>query len=311
MQFWLAPLHGITNYHFRNCLLRHTGVMTTAITPFLPVQELKKLNVRKWNDVLPENNIGYTIIPQLIGNIPPHFTDTIFELQQLGYQRFNWNVGCPSLQVVRKQRGCGLMPLPEKVEAVVKKVVKNTNCRFSLKIRLGMYETTESIEIVKRLNDYPLDFIAVHPRLGVQQYEGTPDWDFYQQLSELSVNQIIYSGDIFNVSIYEQLRQRFPDLKVCLLGRGILRNIFLAEELSGQGNSSNEVRLQRFIDFYNDLCNTLLSYRSPYGTLAEMKELWHYFAVFFSIPSEELQKILRITDWQQFDDYVRRHYFCD
>ena len=81
-----------------------------AVTPFLAAQELAKLNVRKWLDIQPANNTGMPIIPQLMGNEPRQMTDTLKALSTLGYQQVNWNIGCPSAQVVRKQRGCGLMP---------------------------------------------------------------------------------------------------------------------------------------------------------------------------------------------------------
>jgi len=304
MNFWLAPLHGITNYHFRNCLARHTQGISTAITPFLPVQSHERLNVKKWNDILPENNTCFFTIPQLIGNAPSHFVDTIVELQQFGYQHFNWNIGCPAQQVVRKQRGCGLMPFPEKVEEVVEKVLTHTHCGFSVKMRLGMYSIEESYQIIQRLNNYPLDNIIVHPRLGIQQYEGIPDHHYFHQVMELSKNQVIYSGDIFDGSSYQKLRQHFPKLETVLLGRGILRNIFLAEELTNE-ITIEENRYHRFSDFYNDLSVTLLSYRSKNGALSQMKELWHYFCVFFSLPPEELQKILRINSWREFDGYIQ------
>ena len=77
MEFWLAPLHGITHYHFRNCLNRHVEGISVAVTPFLPVEAAGRLNVKKWVDIQPDNNVGLDIIPQLIGNTPSHFVDTI------------------------------------------------------------------------------------------------------------------------------------------------------------------------------------------------------------------------------------------
>ena len=81
MEFWLAPLHGITHYHFRNCLNRHVEGISVAVTPFLPVEAAGRLNGKKWVDIQPDNNVGLDIIPQLIGNTPSHFVDTIRALQ--------------------------------------------------------------------------------------------------------------------------------------------------------------------------------------------------------------------------------------
>lgn len=299
-KFVLAPLHGITNYHFRNCLKRHVGGFDMAVTPFLAVQETAKLNVRKWPDIQPENNVGLEVIPQLIGNVPTHFTDTIRELQKLGYRRFNWNIGCPSAQVVRKQRGCGIMPFPERVEAVVKAVTEQTDCAFSVKMRLGWKSAAEGLEIVERLNAYPLDFIAIHPRLGVQEYEGVPDLTAFGEMYRRTRQRVIYSGDIFDLASYRQLMEAFPDLQSVMLGRGMLRNIFLAEELTAGHPLAEDEKRERFAAFYDDFAQTMVAARGEHGTLSLLKELWHYFAVFFQLSEEELRGLLRINEYAEF-----------
>ena len=52
MKLWLAPLHGITNYYFRNLLCRHAEGVDKAIAPFIPVRSKEKLNPEKWKDLL-------------------------------------------------------------------------------------------------------------------------------------------------------------------------------------------------------------------------------------------------------------------
>ena len=271
-----------------------------AVTPFLPVGSAAQLNVRRWRDVAPENNTACETIPQLIGNNPPHFVDTIRELQKLGYQRFNWNIGCPAAQVVRKQRGCGIMPHPAWVEDVVKLVSEETDCRFSVKMRLGLRSADEGLEIVERLNKYPLDFIAVHPRLGVQQYEGVPDMDIFQKIYNISANPLVYSGDIFDIPSYQHLTERFPGVSGVMLGRGVLRNPFLSEELLAGAPLPEEVRMQRFEVFYNEYVTLLRQVRGEQGSLSVLKELWHYFAHFFGLTEPALHSLLRLTDYHEF-----------
>ncbi len=300
MELWLAPLHGITNYHFRNCLYCHASGFEVAVTPFLPVGSSAQLNVRRWRDVAPENNTACETIPQLIGNNPPHFVDTIRELQKLGYNRFNWNIGCPAAQVVRKQRGCGIMPHPSWVEDVVKLVTEETDCRFSVKMRLGLRAPDEGLEIVERLNRYPLDFVAVHPRLGVQQYEGLPDLDSFRKIYELSSNPLIYSGDIFDIPSYQKLLACFPKVSAVMLGRGVLRNPFLAEELVSGAELPEERQRQRFRSFYSDYVEMLRQVRGEQGSLSVLKELWHYFAHFFGLTEPALHSLLRLTDYHEF-----------
>ena len=222
-------------------------------------------------------------------------------MQGLGYERFNWNIGCPAAQVVRKRRGCGIMPYLEMVEAVVSEVANQTTCRFSIKMRLGLKRPQESFQILERLQGYPLDFVAVHPRLGVQEYEGVPDLTAFQQLQNAFHYHFVYSGDIVDLLSYHHIQSYFNVVDCCLLGRGILRNIFLAEELQSGKTLPREVRFRRFQHFYEDYTNTLLSARGPHAALANLKELWHYFATFFHLSPENLIELLRCTDYTAFD----------
>ncbi len=295
---WLAPLHGITSYTFRNTLCRHFGGIDCFMAPFLPAQPAGKYRKKVWQDIAPENNTALPLVPQLMGNRPDHFVDTTRMLnEQFGYEHFNINIGCPSSPVVRHTRGCGLMPHPDIVELIVAEVTGKTPFRISLKMRLGLHNIDEGRNLLTRLNDYPLDFLVIHPRLGDDLYEGVPDWDTFAEFCQLTRHKIVYSGDIFTVEDYNRLSERFPQVAAWMLGRGLLRNPFLAEEIKGQDIGDKR---ERFLNFYQDFIEKLLPIRGESGTLANLKELWHYFAVFTGLSEEKLQQLLRICDLREF-----------
>ena len=295
---WLAPLHGITSRTFRNTLSRHFGGIDCFMSPFLPTQAAGKFRPKVWQDIDPALNTALPLTPQLMGNRPEAFTDTLRMLnEQFGYQDFNINVGCPSSPVVRHMRGCGLMPHPDMVEAIVAAVTSTTPFRLSLKMRLGLHSPDEGRELLRRLNSYPLDFLVIHPRLGEDLYEGTPQWDFFEEFCHLSKHRIIYSGDVFSVEDYQRLSQRFPRVSGWMLGRGLLYNPFLAEEIKGMPTGD---RPARFRDFHHDFVAALLPVRGESGTLANLKELWHYFANFTQMPEHQLQQLLRINNLRDF-----------
>ncbi len=298
MRVWLAPLHGITNYAFRNTLLRHFGGVDGCVTPFLPVQEAARLNVRNWRDIWPENNTSVPTIPQLMGNKPGHFVDTMRAVHdEYGYEAFNWNIGCPVAQVVRRHRGCGIMPDADAVEAVVRDVTARTPFRFSLKMRLGLNRPAEGLAILKRLEDYPLDFIVIHPRLGAQMYEGSPDLEQMDLFYHSTRHRLVYSGDLFSLQDHTRLRERYPDIGDWMLGRGLLQNPFLAEEIKGMGTGD---RQRRFLRYYQLWTREMLDTVKERSTLAKLKELWHYYARLFQLPPEELRRLLRVNDFEVF-----------
>ena len=295
---WLAPLHGITSYTFRNTLCRHFGGIDCFMAPFLPAQPAGKYLKKVWQDIIPENNTALPLVPQLMGNRPDHFVDTVRMLnEQFGYEHFNINIGCPSSPVVRHTRGCGLMPHPDIVEQIVAEVTGKTPFHISLKMRLGLHHADEGRELLPRLNDYPLDFLVIHPRLGDNLYEGIPDLDTFAEFCQLTQHKIVYSGDIFTVEDYNRLAERFPQVAAWMLGRGLLRNPFLAEEIKGQDTDDKR---ERFFAFYQDFIKKLLPIRGESGTLANLKELWHYFAIFTGLSEEKLQQLLRICDLREF-----------
>ena len=297
-QIWLAPLHGITSHTFRNTLCRHFGGIDCFMAPFLPAQSAGKFRPKIWQDISPGNNTALPLVPQLMGNRPEQFVDTVRMLnEQFGYKQFNINIGCPSSPVVRHTRGCGLMPHPDTIEQIVAAVTEKTPFQLSLKMRLGLHSANEGRNILQRLNNYPLEFLVIHPRLGDNLYEGVPDWDTFEEFYQLTKHKIVYSGDIFTVEDYKKMSERFPQVTAWMLGRGMLRNPFLAEEIKGQDSSDKK---ERFNAFYQDLVENLLPIRGESGTLANLKELWHYFAIFTGLPDEKLQQMLRICDLREF-----------
>jgi tRNA-dihydrouridine synthase len=306
MKLWLAPLHGITWHHFRNCLVKYFHEIDYAITPFVAAQSKEKLNPKKLRDLFPKNNTALPIIPQLMGNTPEDIKDTILVLNEyFGYQQFNWNIGCPANQIVRKKRGCGVMQYPDLIENTVNEVCGKTVARFSLKMRLGLHATSEGLVILERLAPYPIDFLCIHPRLGIQQYEGSVDLDTFEHFYHSTNHTIVYSGDINNVDFFIKLQQRFPKIENWLLGRGILQNPFLAEEITnfamdGLQHKVNANMSKRFINFYHDYSKTILTLFGEKTTLSALKELWHYFSVFFKLTSSELINLLQINDYHEF-----------
>ena len=268
------------------------------MAPFLPAQPAGKFRTRVWQDIAPELNTALPLNPQLMGNHPSAFTDTMRMLhEQFGYEDFNINIGCPSSPVVRHTRGCGLMPHPEMVEAIVEEITTKTDFRLSLKMRLGLHSPDEGRELLRRLNDYPLDFLIIHPRLGDELYEGSPHWELFEEFCLITRHKIVYSGDIFSVEDYLRLSEKFPNMAGWMLGRGLLRNPFLAEEIKGMPTGDKNAR---FRTFHDDLVAELLPIRGESGTLANLKELWHYFADFTQMPEAELHDLLRINDLREF-----------
>ena len=71
--FYFAPLEGITDYIYRNTYHRLFEPMDAYFIPFLTPDKNGKLSRRQRRDVLPENNEGLHVIPQILTNKEEEF----------------------------------------------------------------------------------------------------------------------------------------------------------------------------------------------------------------------------------------------
>lgn len=299
---WLAPLHGITYYYFRNVLFQHCAGIDRVIAPFVPAQSHDKLNVKKWVDLYPANNPYLPIIPQLMGNEADAIVDTIKALQKTyQFQDVNWNIGCPMNPIVRKKRGCGIMPHLTMIEEVVNKVNTETSVNFSIKMRLGMWNKEEGLDIIQMLNEYRIDRVIIHPRLGIQQYKGTVDLDGFTQIVARTRHQVVYSGDIVDYEGFLSLQAQFPQIKEWMIGRGALRDPFLIQEIKQHQKIPGDLKMALFCTYYHDLKESLFSLKGAQAALPKLKELWKYLATFFQLSDNQLKMVLTTQDILDFE----------
>ena len=109
MYYYFAPMEGITGYHFRN--IHHELFPGTHkyFTPFRVACQDIGFRKKELEDLLPEHNAGVPVVPQILSNDAGAFLVAVRQLQDLGYQEINLNLGCPSGTVISKYRvwnGC-------------------------------------------------------------------------------------------------------------------------------------------------------------------------------------------------------------
>ena len=70
MRYYMAPLEEVTGYVFRNAYHAHFYPFDKYFAPFVAAKEQKGrlFNYKERNDILPENNRGIILIPQILTN---------------------------------------------------------------------------------------------------------------------------------------------------------------------------------------------------------------------------------------------------
>ncbi len=289
----MAPLRGITDALFRRVYSSHFSGIDAAVAPFINPQHKSRLTDKLLADVLPETGVP-RLIPQQLNSNGDDFLAVAERLWDLGYTEINWNLGCPVPMVARKKRGSGLMPFPDEIVAFLDHVIPRMKSRLSLKMRLGYHDHRESLELLPRLDCYPLSEIIIHARLGRQLYRGTTDPQRFIQCRQISGHRLVYNGDINTVSDHQELRDQVK-IDRWMIGRGLLADPFLPSAIKGAHITARQksLKLQRFHDELFHAMKEKLD--GPGHLLGRMKQIWIYFISSFPEKKNALKKITKAS----------------
>ena len=301
MKFYFAPMEGVSGYIYRNAYQKHFHNIDRYFTPFIAPKKNHAMSSKEKNDVLPENNIGMEVIPQILTNQAEYFLHTSAKLAEMGYKEVNLNLGCPSSTVVTKKKGAGFLSEPDRLEHFLEDVVKGLEplgMQLSIKTRIGMRDAEEFADLLDLYNDFPLTELIIHPRLQTDLYNNTPNWDAFAQAVATSKHTLCYNGDIFTVETYQRFCETFPQIDRVMLGRGILRNPCLL----GQIKEGEKVEYQKIYAFHNDILDGYTeAFSGDRPVLFKMKELWGHMLPLFSqgeTYAKSIRKVERISEYK-------------
>jgi len=303
MEIIMAPLRGVTTATYRKIYKKIFGGIDSAIAPFIPTGPETKVTNRLVKDVLPENNIdSYPIIPQIIGNRPEELPAFLNKLIELGLPEVNWNLGCPAPMVAKKKRGSGAIQHPALIESYVKVLDEHPGINYSIKIRAGFSDPTELYELLPIFEKHNCARLIIHPRTGQQAYRGRVDVEAFSEVCRRTTLPLVYNGDVFSMKLFNEIVPPFKDrISGLMLGRGILINPYLPEQISGKEIPSNpneriyELMKQLFAAYSEELFG-----ENP--VLGRMKELWQYLHYSFPEGQQNIKRILKCTS---FSAYLR------
>ena len=311
----LGPFQGITDAPFRNVFKRHFGGIDKFYTPFFTgIHKEEHAKNLQGEEIDPRCNDVETLTPQILSTDAEEILRFAKQCKELGYKEINLNMGCPFPRVANKKRGCGLLPYPDKVDAMLEGVFEHIgDMKFSIKCRLGYFSPDEIDAIIPIFNKFPLSELIIHPRIGKQLYKGEADVERFAMLTPYINAPLVYNGDIFSVEIFDRIQsviagndpQSSTLIDHFMLGRGILANPFLAEQIAdvcpAQPNDKTE-RLHAYIlDLYDDRLHHAGG--SP-KVLGRMKELWSYLMNSFEEPQAVWRKIKKINALKEYEEAV-------
>ncbi|MDL2283438.1 tRNA-dihydrouridine synthase family protein [Odoribacter sp. OttesenSCG-928-G04] len=277
-QLHFAPLQGFTDYVYRNMHSKHFGCIDVYYTPFIRLESGKSFRNKDIKDVAPEQNETENLIPQVIAGEAEELRLLIGLLIEKGHRKIDLNMGCPFPMLANKQKGSGILPYPEKVRILLDVIRDFPNITFSLKLRLGWNDPEECLKLIPLLNEAPLSHIALHARVGIQQYKGEVDLNAFGRFYELCKHPLIYNGDLLTVSDIQIITEQFPRLQGIMIGRGLLADPALAMEYKTGISLTSRERSEKYRLFHDELYTTYAGIlQGDHQVLNKMKTLWEYF----------------------------------
>jgi len=306
MKLYLAPIKGITDFVFRAAFFRHFGGFDLAYAPFLSSSRGRKIRPGFLRDILPDNNRGISLVPQVLGKDPDDILFLVKRIMELGFGEVNWNIGCPTPMVANKKRGSGILPHPEMVEKILSKVCAIFPDQISVKSRIGRRDGREIDSLMPIFNRYPLRRLIVHPRLGVQMYKGDVDLAAFARCAALAQIPLVYNGDIVDCRSLEERQRLFPEVDEWMVGRGALMNPYLGRRLRGESVVVERSTLKRFHDeIFNGYAELLAG---PGHLLGRMKGFWLYYSAIFRDAPRCRKRIHKARSVDHYLDAVKNNF---
>jgi len=218
-----APLQGVTDNVWRMAQHEVFGGVDAYYAPFMRVEhgEVRRKDLR---DVDPERNAGTTLIPQILACQPDHALMMVDALKQMGYRRIDINLGCPFPPIALHRKGSGMLAYPDLAENLFKALVGVDGVEYSVKMRLGWDRNDQWRDILPLMEALKPVNIAVHPRIGKQQYKGDLDIEQFEGLLAASPWPVVYNGSLRTVEDIEDVINRYPTIAAVMVGSGLAAN---------------------------------------------------------------------------------------
>ena len=218
-----APLQGVTDNVWRMAQHSVFGGVDAYYAPFMRVEhgEVRRKDLR---DVNPDRNAGTVLIPQILACPPDQALMMVDALRQLGYSRIDINLGCPFPPIALHRKGSGMLAYPDLVEALFKALAAVDGVEYSVKMRLGWDRNDQWRDILPLMDIIKPVNIAVHPRIGKQQYKGELDIEQFEALLTASTWPVVYNGSLRTVEDIEAVERHYPGIAAVMVGSGLAAN---------------------------------------------------------------------------------------
>ncbi|MDL2197650.1 tRNA-dihydrouridine synthase family protein [Halopseudomonas aestusnigri] len=224
----LAPMEGLADAPMRDVLTRIGGI-DWCVSEFIRVTE-GLLNVATIRRSVPESEHGWCtragvpVRPQLLGSDVRWMGENAALLASMDAPAIDLNFGCPAKTVNRHRGGAALLTEPELLREIVASVRAATPLHIPVtaKMRLGLTDTSQTLECAQALADGGASEITVHARTKVEGYKPPAHWEWLARIRDAVDVPVIANGEVWSTEDYRRIRE-VTGCDAVMIGRGLVR----------------------------------------------------------------------------------------
>ena len=223
----LAPMAGVTDLPFR--------IIAEKFNPGLVCTEMVSSKALYYGDektkkLLKTEGENLPISMQIFGSDPEtmgYASKYISEIADI----VDINMGCPAPKVVKNGDGSKLLLDLNKVEEIIKAVVKNSKVPVTLKYRKGWNdENIVACEVAKIAEKNGISAITIHGRTREEYYSGKVDLEIIKKVKEAVNIPVIGNGDIVDEETAYHMFE-YTGVDGIMIGRGAIGRPWIFKQI--------------------------------------------------------------------------------
>lgn len=303
MRYYFAPMEGITDYIFRGIHHRYFPGVDKYYTSFFSPTNDGRFPPRNMRDFDVEVNRDIPVVPQLLTKHGADFLWAANVLADLGYQEINLNLGCPSGTVTAKGKGSGLLSDREGLKRLLDEIFAQAPAAISIKTRLGRNDPEEFPDLLALFNQYPIEELTVHCRVGADFYRKPARPEAFALPLQESRAAVCYNGDIMTCSRAKELAAAYPTAPALMVGRGAVADPALPRRLQGKAGADRKTLQEYTQELYETYS---AAFGSPRSALGRMKEIWFYQICLFEGAEKYEKRLKKTASPEEYRDLAAR-----
>ncbi|MBN1890206.1 MAG: tRNA dihydrouridine synthase DusB [Thermoflexales bacterium] len=251
----LAPMAGFSDQPYRR-LCREFG-SAVSCTEFVLDTSLS-YGSRRSEQILSFDPIERPVSVQIFGRDEDTLEQAARQVEQLGVDIVDLNLGCSVPKVLKRGAGACLLQDPARIGRIMARLCRTLSAPVTAKMRLGWDESSLNyLEVAKILEDNGAALIAVHGRTQSQNYDSPANWDAIAEVKQAAHVPVIGNGDVVRVADIERIK-RHTGCDGVMIARAAIGNpwIFQRRDLEqvplGERVAVMGRHLDLMVDFYGD-----------------------------------------------------------